>query len=290
MTGSGQQTAQQRHCLADRDGDYHWIMSSDRSPSQTPSSDALGPPASAGDQPAPRAGAERLDELRAVLDQATRLIDGIQAEPPKAAAAGGGPESKQLAEAQEDIRELSSRLVDSEHQVQRLMNLYVATYQLHGSLAPATVTRAIGDVVTNLLGAESFAIVLRRDGEPTAGYEVAVLEGSDPRVLELFGSGSYQGGDEQIDATLIDDGSAGDRRGRSDALAVVPLRVEERCVGVLAVYRLLQQKPALGPDDREMLDLLSAHAASALLAARLFAEQDRRLRTLESLVRLAQGR
>jgi GAF domain-containing protein len=235
-------------------------------------------------------GEELIGELKSALEKAGLLAGEIQAKLNQASGLETSPEPRQLTEAREDIRELSSRLVDSEHQVQRLMNLYVATYQLHGSLEPATVTRAIGDVVTNLLGAESFAIVLRRDGEPTAGYEVAVREGSDPRVLELFGSGSYLGGDEQIDATLIDDGSGGDRRGRSGALAVVPLRVEDRCVGVLAVYRLLKQKPALGPDDREMLDLLSAHAASALLAARLFAEQDRRLKTLESLVRLAQGR
>jgi len=35
-------------------------------------------------------------------------------------------------------------------------------------------------------------------------------------------------------------------------------------VGAIAVYRLLGQKPALGPADRELLDLLATHAALAL--------------------------
>jgi hypothetical protein len=35
--------------------------------------------------------------------------------------------------------------------------------------------------------------------------------------------------------------------------------------------------------------LLAAHAASALLAARAYAAHDRKVRTLESLIRLARG-
>ena len=42
-------------------------------------------------------------------------------------------------------------------------------------------------------------------------------------------------------------------------------------------------------EDRDLLDLLSAHAAIGMFAARLFATKDRKLRTLESLVKLARG-
>jgi GAF domain-containing protein len=253
-----------------------------------PASQPLPPQgAASGEARSPEVGGELLLELRNTLERAGRLAGEIQSALVQHGDASGGRQG--LDAAREDIRELSERLVDSEHQVQRLMNLYVATYQLHGSLEASVVTRAIGDVVTNLLGADSFAIVLKRDLSAEAGCEVAIFEGSDPSVVGLFGSGSYRGGDEMVDSTLLDEttrwGGESDR-----ALAVVPLRVHDRCVGVLAVYSLLRQKRSLGPDDREMLDLLSAHAASALLAARLFSEQDRKLKTLESLVRLAQGR
>jgi GAF domain-containing protein len=75
----------------------------------------------------------------------------------------------------------------------------------------------------------------------------------------------------------------------SQALAAVPLRVQNEIVGALVVLKLLDHKPILRAEDRDLLDLLSAHAASALFAARLFAAKDRKLRTFESLVRLARG-
>ena len=75
----------------------------------------------------------------------------------------------------------------------------------------------------------------------------------------------------------------------SEAITAVPLKIQDVIVGALVVLKLLDHKPSLRPDDRDLLDLLSAHAASALFAARLFAAKDRKLRTLESLVRLARG-
>ena len=82
---------------------------------------------------------------------------------------------------------------------------------------------------------------------------------------------------------------ASGRRAESQALAAVPLRVQNDIVGALVVLKLLDHKPILRAEDRDLLDLLSAHAASALFAARLFATKDRKLRTLESLVKLARG-
>ncbi|MFL6290854.1 MAG: GAF domain-containing protein, partial [Thermoanaerobaculia bacterium] len=77
--------------------------------------------------------------------------------------------------------------------------------------------------------------------------------------------------------------------GDSQALAAVPLRVQNEIVGALVLIKLLDHKPILRAEDRDLLDLLSAHAASAMFAARLFATKDRKLRTLESLVKLARG-
>ena len=50
-----------------------------------------------------------------------------------------GELERRLATAESDVKQLASRLVDSEHQGGRLMNLYVATYQLHATLDPAEV-------------------------------------------------------------------------------------------------------------------------------------------------------
>jgi GAF domain-containing protein len=167
------------------------------------------------------------------------------------------------------------------------MNLYVATYQLHATLDPAEVQATIAEIAINLLGAHQFVLLLRRDeGE---SYEIALLEGMYDGVLPFYDGETYQGGDPMVDSTLRDGVLRLGPTAESQALAAVPLRVQNDIVGALVVLKLLDHKPILRAEDRDLLDLLSAHAASAMFAARLFATKDRKLRTLESLVKLARG-
>ena len=194
---------------------------------------------------------------------------------------------RRLATAESDVKELASRLVDSEHQGGRLMNLYVATYQLHATLEPAEVQATIAEIAINLLGAAQFVLLLRRD--EGVDYEIALLEGMYDGVLPLYDGETYQGGDPMVDQTLRDGVLRLGPTAESQALAAVPLRVQNDIVGALVVLKLLDHKPILRAEDRDLLDLLSAHAASAMFAARLFATKDRKLRTLESLVKLARG-
>jgi len=65
----------------------------------------------------------------------------------------------------------------------------------------------------------------------------------------------------------------------SDRLRItLLLAVVAHCVLILGV--------TFAPEDRDLLDLLAAHAASALLAARMYSATDRKLKTLENLVKL----
>jgi GAF domain-containing protein len=197
-----------------------------------------------------------------------------------------GELERRLAAADADVRELASRLVDSEHQVGRLMNLYVATYQLHANLEPGEVQATIAEIAINLLGAEQFVLLLRRDD---GDCDIALAEGMHGEDDPHYSGSTYRGGDPVVDATLRDGvlrlGPIPDSR----ALAAVPLRVQDSIVGAIVLLKLLDHKPILRAEDRDLLDMLSAHAASALFAARLFATKDRKLRTLESLVKLARG-
>ena len=72
----------------------------------------------------------------------------------------------------------------------------------------------------------------------------------------------------------------------SAALACVPLTVQGATVGALVILKLFDHKAMLRPEDRDLLDLIAAHAASALFAARVYSATDRKLKTLESLVKL----
>jgi GAF domain-containing protein len=258
-------------------------------------------PALTGAADATRAcGCELATELRLNLERAGELARVLEQNLHAAGDVTKGPSEereerileleRRLATAESDVKELASRLVDSEHQGGRLMNLYVATYQLHSMLLPSEVQATIAEIAINLLGAQQFILLLRR--EEGEGCEIALNVGPDgkPAVLAApYQGDSYRGGDPMIDATLADGVLRLGPTPESPVLASVPLRVHHEVVGALVLVRLLDHKPILRAEDRDLLDLLSAHAASALFAARLFAAKDRKLRSLESLVKLARG-
>lgn len=240
----------------------------------------------------PRAGDTLLTELRETLDRAAKLVHALGANlgEPRPDLKGEDRSNeleRRLSAAEADVQELADRLVDSEHQVGRLMNLYVATYQLHAMLEPEVVRTAIADIAINLLGARRFVLLLRR--EEGGAYESALREGLREGRDALWATDVYSGGDPLVDQTLQDGVLRFGPTEASPVLVAVPLKIQDEVFGVLVVLDLFEQKPALRPDDRDLLDLLSAHAASALLAARLFAAKERRLKTLESLIRLARG-
>ena len=185
-----------------------------------------------------------------------------------------------------DRDEITERFIEAEQKASRVMTLYVATHQLHATLTPKSVYAAIAEVAVDLLGAASFALLLRGDnGDP---WRIALARGVEQGVASRFAHEHYPGGDRQVDAT-IEDGilRIGEKEGGTDAIAVVPLRVDEGfIIGVLAIFEVFGHKVSPLREDRELLDLLSAHVGSALLSAERYLTTDRRLRTLKDLVSL----
>jgi len=236
--------------------------------------------------------AELFAELGTTLERAKELISNLSE-----ADAEGSPDTvageriqeleKELEAADRDREELTSRMVEAEHQLGRLMNLYVATFQLHATLDPTEVQATIAEIAVDLLGAERFVLLLRIEG--THECEVALGRGLDNDTSDLYSNQRYRGGDPLIDAALEDGVLRLGPDEFSDVIAAVPLRVQEAIVGVLVVLKLFDHKAILRAEDRDLLDLLAAHAASALFAARVYSNTDRKLRTLESLVQLVRG-
>jgi hypothetical protein len=58
------------------------------------------------------------------------------------------------------------------------MNLYVATYQLHSTLDPGEVQSTIAEIATNLLGAESFALLFWKGDRERGECEIALARTS----------------------------------------------------------------------------------------------------------------
>lgn len=183
---------------------------------------------------------------------------------------------------EDDRRELTERLVEVEQQTGRVMNLYVATYELHASLDPVQVQETISEIALNLLGAEHYVLILRKGGSDECEVVMAEGVGDD----SLFAGGTYSGGDPVVDGALESGALVVGRRDGSEAIAVVPLRIEGATIGALVLLKLLDHKNGIEEHDRELLDLLAAHAATALVASRVYAKTDRKLRTLEGLMDL----
>lgn len=238
--------------------------------------------------------AEALGQLRSLLAEAAQLAEVVQSvvgsrRTPAAAVRADAARIAELERTLEatlrDQQELTEQLVDAENLAGKLMSLYVATYQLHVSLDPVEVQNAIAEIAKDLLGASSFALLIKDDVE--GGCEVALSE----RIQDgsLFQNGYYRGGDSMVDATLADGILRIEVEETTEALAAVPLRVEDAIVGALVILRVLDHKATPLSEDRDILDLLAAHAASALFAARVYSKTDRKLRTLQSLVNLIRG-
>jgi GAF domain-containing protein len=233
----------------------------------------------------PPALGNAIDELRATLDRAAELARQLESQPPGSPPVSQSDLQARLADVESDRRELSTKLAEYEHQVGRLMNLYVATYQLHATLDPAEVQSTIAEIAVNLLGAERFALLFWKESD-SGECEIAFSQGMADDESGLYDKGVYAGGDPAVDATLSDGVLRIGPIEGSQALACVPLMVQGTTVGALVILKVFEHKETIRPEDRDLLDLLAAHAASALFAARVYSTTDRKLKTLESLVKL----
>jgi GAF domain-containing protein len=176
----------------------------------------------------------------------------------------------QLAEAEEASRGFAARYVEVEQQNTNLANLYVASYQLHGTLDRQRVLDAIKEVIINLVGSEELAI-----------WE---LDWKQESLLLLDSFGIDENAWRRLpldrDAGVIGLCTISGQRfviGESDVLpsgpqqnltACIPLMLDHVIIGAIGIFRLLPQKSGFEAVDLELFDLLASHAATALYCTR----------------------
>jgi hypothetical protein len=200
--------------------------------------------------------------------------------------------SRKPAETSDAVRDALQRLHRLEVEKDQLLsslqdelatmaNLYIATYQLHSTLDLSRVVRHLRELLGQFVGAEAFAFYLHdveaADLAPVFcdGIELDKL----PR-LALTQSIDPKASDRPLSATWIERAYAtGEMFVREmdlayanfDApVACIPMRIEDRVMGVVVVYLMLAHKQHLLPIDRELFKMLGAHAAPALTAALLY--------------------
>ena len=108
----------------------------------------------------------------------------------------------------EENLDLARRYVELEEHATSLANLYAATFQLHVTLDPAAVVRAIADIAINLIGAGEFIVYLVDDARND--FVVAVREGTLPPNLTQLAALTH--GLERDAVSEAPDGLRGDER------------------------------------------------------------------------------
>ena len=162
------------------------------------------------------------------------------------------------------------RARDIERENNNLANLYVASFQLHSTLDLREVKQIIVEILLNFIGAKVFAVLLLDDEKGV--LRPLAAEGIDRARVPLVRPG--EGPIGRVAATgeteLLQS-----QKGPTDLerpVVVAPLRIKDRVVGAIVIWELLAQKSGIEDVDHELLNLLGAHAATALLGAKLATE------------------
>ena len=69
-------------------------------------------------------------------------------------------------------------------------------------------------------------------------------------------------------------------------IVCIPLKIKDRILGVIVIYKLLEQKKAFANVDYELFTLLAGHAATAIFSSKLYSESERKLSTMQGFINL----
>jgi hypothetical protein len=184
---------------------------------------------------------------------------------------------------EEENRQFAARYLEVEEENNNLANLYISSFQLHSTLDLSEVLKIVIEIVINLIGGESFAIYIvderARKLQPVAS-EGAELSAFPSAALGEGPIGSAVATGETYCAEAPLEASP-DR-----PLVCIPLRIDERPIGAIAIHALLQQKDGFTPLDHELFTLLAGHAATAIFAAQLYGLSERKLNTIQGFIDL----
>jgi chaperonin cofactor prefoldin len=144
-----------------------------------------------------------------------------------------------------------------------LVQLTVASQLLASSLEREDVLSTIEEVVVNMIGSEELAIFdLDRDESSLKVARLRGLEAQSPRLARSLGTLRHV---LKTGKTLV---SRARRVSVADVdgglTAAIPLKVDSNVTGVVAIFRLLEQKQGLDPVDHDLFEVLSRQAAMAL--------------------------
>jgi len=196
-------------------------------------------------------------------------------------------------EVEKENKSFASRYVDIEEENNNLAHLYVCSFQLHSTLDFKEVIQIIMEIIINLIGAEDFGVLLLDEKNQTlrpAAMEGIPLESVPPVPVGkgvigkavITGENYY---DPSLNSETPISGPAG-KRDPDKPLVCIPLKIKDRVIGVIALYKLLPQKTQFANVDYELFTLLAGHAATAIFSAKLYSDAQRKLDTIKGFMGL----
>jgi hypothetical protein len=188
---------------------------------------------------------------------------------------------------QEEITgRITNRFAEIEGELESFANLYVASFQLHGSLRLRTVVRHIKELLQQLVGARSMAVYFSdEEGRRLVPIAAEGVDLATVPIVPVQDSGGQQDATSAVVERTFLTGVLHVAEGEitTSPAACIPLAIEDRTVGAIVVHGLLAQKPQFVTVDRELFKLLGAHAGAAIVAAYLYTSGDGRLPAPEAL-------
>jgi transcriptional regulator with GAF, ATPase, and Fis domain len=192
---------------------------------------------------------------------------------------------KRFAEVEAENKDFASRYVEIENENNNLLNIYVASYQLHSTLDFQEVLQIITEIILNFVGAEVFAIGLISEAD--GALRPLIAEGVDRDELAMLPTREGVIGDviKSGEPVFVDDFESRPMVAAAPGICV-PLKIKGEVIGVVLIYRFLQQKTQLAPVDHELFTLLAGHAATAIFASKLYTDSRRKLTTIQGFIDL----
>lgn len=190
-------------------------------------------------------------------------------------------------EIEEENKDFVSRYIEIEEENNNMANLYVASYQLHSTLDFQEVISIIMEIIINLIGAEIFGILLL--DEKISTLSAVAMEGFHVEEFPRIRSGDGIIGEAIATGQSYYHETGTKVEGPLDTLnpiVCVPLKIKERIIGAVVIYRLLRQKEKFENVDYELFTLLAGHAATAIFSAKLYSESERKLHTIQGFIDL----
>ncbi len=177
--------------------------------------------------------------------------------------------------------EFAERYVDIERKNTNLINLYVASYRLHSTLKYAEVIEIIKEIIINLIGSEDFRIYLNDTQENR--LVLIAYEGPEPAQSTLNIK------DDIVSNTVVSGtpyiaSEAEAAAAKDGPMACIPMKVDDKIMGLIVIQRLLMQKNGFQKRDYELFELLAGHAATAIYGSHLYSLSERKRTTLEGFL------